>query len=282
MHWPAEHPLRADDLLARWRGPADRLCGDGVVLRVLKHVRGRRVATLVSTADGLAVLKVFSSPRARGNDRRLRALGPAVGDLLPRALQVDPLGHVGLLSYRPGQPLDTLSGPPFVAACGQAGAALARLHGCGIVLDRQWTAADELAQLRSKATPTTEHAITRAARSWSPQPDALLVPAHRDLHLAQVVVQPVGVAFIDLDETTMAPRGLDVGNLLGHLSQEAALGRRPAVEVAAAAAAFLSGYGGAPADTDCWQQLTLARLAALADGRFDRPDWTAALLLVLA
>ena len=282
MHWPAEHPLRADDLLARWRGPADRLCGDGVVLRVLKHVRGRRVATLVSTADGLAVLKVFSSPRARGNDRRLRALGPAVGDLLPRALQVDPLGHVGLLSYLPGQPLDSLSGPTFVAACGQAGVALARLHGCGVVLDRQWTAADELAQLRSKATPTTEHAITRAVRSWSPQPDALLVPAHRDLHLAQVVVQPVGVAFIDLDETTMAPRGLDVGNLLGHLSQEAALGRRPAVEVADAAAAFLTGYGGAPADTDCWQQLTIARLAALADVRFDRPDWTAALLLVLA
>ncbi len=282
MHWPAEHPLRADDLLARWRGPADRLCGDGVVLRVLKHVRGRRVATLVSTADGLAVLKVFSSPRARGNDRRLRALGPAVGDLLPRALQVDPLGHVGLLSYLPGQPLDRLSGPPFVVACGQAGAALARLHGCGIVLDRQWTAADELAQLRSMATPTTEHAITRAVRSWSPQPDALLVPAHRDLHLAQVVVQPAGVAFIDLDETTMAPRGLDVGNLLGHLSQEVALDRRPAVEVGAAAAAFLTGYGGAPADTECWQQLTLARLAALADVRFDRPDWTAALLLVLA
>lgn len=282
MHWPAEHPLCADHLLARWRGPADRLCGDGVVLRVLKHVRGRRVATLVSTADGLAVLKVFSSPRARGNDRRLRALGPAVGELLPRALQVDPLGHVGLLSYLPGQPLDTLSGPPFVAACRRAGAALARLHGCGIVLDRQWTAADELAQLRSKATPTTEHAITRAVRSWSPQPDALLVPAHRDLHLAQVVVQPAGVAFIDLDETTMAPRGLDVGNLLGHLSQEAALGRRPAVEVADAAAAFLTGYGGAPADTDCWQQLTIARLAALADVRFDRPDWTAALLLVLA
>ena len=279
MHWPAEHPLRADALLARWRGPADRLCGDGVVLRVLKHVRGRRVATLVSMPDGPAVLKVFSSPRARGNDRRLRALGPAVGDLLPQALQVDPLGHVGLLSYLPGRPLDSMSGPPFVAACGQAGAALARLHGCGVVLDRQWTAADELTHLRSMATPTTDAAITRAVL---PQHDVELRPAHRDLHLAQVVVQPAGVAFIDLDEATMAPPGLDVGNLLGHLSQEAALGRRPALEVADAAAAFLTSYGGAPPDTDCWQQLTLARLAALADARFDRPDWTAALLLVLA
>ena len=90
------------------------------------------------------------------------------------------------------------------------------------------------------------------------------------------------MAFIDLDEATMAPPGLDVGNLLGHLSQEAALGRRPALEVADAAAAFLTSYGGTPPDTDCWQQLTLARLAALADARFDRPDWTAALLLVLA
>ena len=282
MHWPADHPLHADDLLARWRGAADRLCGDGVVLRVLKHVPGRRVATLVSTPDGLAVLKVFSSPRARGNDRRLRALGPAVGDLLPRARQVDPLGHVGLLSYLPGRPLDGLSGPPFIAACGQAGAALARLHGCGVVLDRQWTAADELAQLRSMATPTTDAAISRAVRSLLPQPDVPLGPAHRDLHLAQVVVQPAGVAFIDLDEATMAPPGLDVGNLLGHLRQEAALGRRPAREVADAATAFLTSYGGAPPDTDCWQQLTLARLAALADARFDRPDWTAALLLVLA
>ncbi len=282
MHWPAEHPLHTDTTLAPWRDSADRLCADGAVLRVLKHVQGRRVATLVSTADGPAVLKVFSSPRARGNDRRLRALGPAVGDLLPRPLQVDPLGHVGLLSYLPGEALDRLSGQPFVAACGQAGAALARLHGCAVVLDRQWTAADELAQLAAMATPTIEAAITGVVRSWSPRPGAPLVPAHRDLHLAQVVVQPAGVAFIDLDETTMAPRGLDVGNLLGHLAQEAALGRRPAAEVTGATTAFLTGYGGAPADTGCWQHLTLARLAALADTRFDRPDWTAALLLVLA
>lgn len=282
MHWPAEHPLRADALLARWRVPADRLCGDGVVLRVLKHVSGRRVATLVSTADGLAVLKVFSSPRARGNDRRLRALGPVVGDLLPRALRVDPLGHVGLLSYLPGRPLDSLAGAAFIAACRQAGAALARLHGCGVVLDRQWTAPDELAHLRAMATPTTEPAITRAVRTWCPQAGASLVPAHRDLHLAQVVVQADGVAFIDLDEATMAPPGLDVGNILGHLSQDAALGRRPPCQVADATAAFLTGYGSAPVDTDCWQQLTLARLAALADARYGRPDWTAALLQVLA
>ena len=281
MHWPAEHPLHTDDALARWREPADRLCQDGLALRVLKHVPGRRVATLVSTSDGLAVLKVFSSPRARGNDRRLRALGREVGELIPRALRVDAEGHVGLLSYLPGRPLESLAGGKFVVASGRVGTALGRLHGCGVVLDRQWTVLDEVAHLRATATPVTETGVEKTIRSCCPAPVQGLVPAHRDLHPGQVVVRDDDVALIDLDEATMAPRGLDVGNFLGHLTRDAVLGRRPAAEVVDAGRAFCAGYGETPADTDCWRQLTLARLAALADTRQGRPDWMDSLLAVL-
>ena len=51
-----------------------------------------------------------------------------------------------------------------------------------------------------------------------------------------------------------------------------------------AGASFVAagGQAGAPADTDCWQQLTPGRLVTLADARFDRLDWTTALLPVLA
>ena len=61
---------------------------------------------------------------------------------------------------------------------------------------------------------------------------------------------------------------------------DVAVARWPALAGAPFVAA--GGQAGAPADTDWWQQLTPARLVALADARFDRPDWTAALLPVLA
>jgi hypothetical protein len=75
----------------------------------------------------------------------------------------------------------------------------------------------------------------------------------------------------------MAPPGLDVGNFLAHLDQDAALGRRPDHETRTAGRAFLRGYGGPPRDLTWWREIALARLAVLAEERHDRPDWAASL-----
>jgi hypothetical protein len=60
MHWPDDHPVRTDPRLAEWQADADAVCSQGSVLAVLRHVTGRRVATLVRTPDGPGVLKLFA------------------------------------------------------------------------------------------------------------------------------------------------------------------------------------------------------------------------------
>jgi aminoglycoside phosphotransferase (APT) family kinase protein len=269
MHWPDDHPVRTDPRLAEWQADADAVCPQGSVLAVLRHVKGRRVATLVRTPDGPGVLKLFASPRARGNDRRLRALRPAIGSVVPRPIAVGPEGHAGLLEYVPGRPLRELAGADFVAACEEVGRVLARLHACDVLLDRTWTARSEIDNLAHRSGP--------GGASWLPPPPDTPVPTHRDLHAAQVVVGPDAVRLIDLDEATMAPPGLDVGNFLAHLDQDAALGSRPDHETTTAGRAFLRGYGGSPRDLTWWREIALARLAVLAEERHDRPDWAASL-----
>jgi len=273
VHWPADHPARTDLPLARWRADVDAICPDAQAVALLRHVPGRRVTTLIERPDGPAVVKLFASPRARGNDRRLRALRPATQTLVPRPLGVGPAGHALVLEYVPGQPLPELSGPAFVAACEQVGRSLARLQNSGVRLDRAWTAQDEIDHLHRQLPPDE--------RRWkAPEPGPLL-PAHRDLHPGQIVVEARAVRLIDLDDATMAPPGLDVGNFLAHLDRETAVGARSESETAAAARAFVRGYGAVPRDLHWWRQVALARLAVLAEARHGRRDWAASLRALL-
>ena len=71
----------------------------------------------------------------------------------------------------------------------------------------------------------------------------------------------------------MAPRGLDVGNLLAHLTREAVVGRRRASVVGAAREAFLSNYDWpeTAAALASWEILSLVRLAGLAETRHGSP-----------
>jgi len=82
-----------------------------------------------------------------------------------------------------------------------------------------------------------------------------------------VVSTDDGVRFIDLDDSAMAPRALDMGNFLAHLHMEAFLGRRAKAAATGAVDSFVSGYGSEPPALRSWTQLALARLAALAETR---------------
>jgi Ser/Thr protein kinase RdoA (MazF antagonist) len=75
------------------------------------------------------------------------------------------------------------------------------------------------------------------------------------------------VRFIDLDDSAMAPPGLDVGNFLAHLQVDAIMERRAEDAIGAAVDAFAKGYGSEPLALRAWTQLALARLAALAETR---------------
>jgi Phosphotransferase enzyme family len=267
MRWPADHPALTDPALAPWAGEVDRLCPQAQVVRVLRHLPGRRVTTLVSTDRGLAVLKLFATSRARGGHRRLTAFRQSrAGSLVP-----DPIGyrkgHLALVEFIPGTPLDQLADDVLVRAAGMAGRALRRLHDSGAELDRTWRPIDEITQLRRTAGPATRRAVERAIARWTPPAEGRNVPSHRDCHPAQVVWTEDGVRFIDLDDSAMAPPGLDVGNFRAHLHAEALLDRRPNDAAAAAVQAFTSAYGSEPSALGLWTQFALARLAALAETR---------------
>ncbi len=280
MFWP-DHLLMDDDRLASavevahvWR--------PGVRVRsVLRHVQGRRVTALAECDDRPVVVKLFSSPRARGNHRRLDALAAAgVGDLVPRSLGHDPTGHVGMIEYRHGSVFDQLPDDEFLAAAELAGAALRRLHDCGAELDRHWTVDDEIDALCRRATDHTRPFVDTMLDGMSMNHPGPLVPSHRDCHPRQLVAAGRQVHWIDLDDCTMAPAGLDVGNMAAHLSREGIIGRRPVDVAEGARDRFIAGYGwtGPRADLDTWELLSLARLAGLAETRHGAPDERDALL----
>jgi len=281
VHWPADHPAITDPALSPWAGEVDSLCPEAEVVRLLRHLPGRRATTMVRSEAGPAVLKLFATSRARGGHRRLAAFGEtAAADLVPRALG-HRKGHLALVEFVPGTPLVDLVGDEPVRSCAVAGLALRRLHASGADLGRTWGPDDEIDQLRRTAGPVTRHGVEQAAR-WARPGARAVVPSHRDCHPAQVIRTASGVRFIDLDDCAMAPPALDVGNFVAHLQMEGHLGRWSREVAGAAAAAFMEGYGSEPDGLAWWNLVSLARLAALAETRHGWPSRARGLLELLA
>jgi hypothetical protein len=290
MQWPEDHPLHLDGALAVHRDAASSLC-DSVVpgarlVEELRSVAGRRVVSLLLDGDRFVVCKVFKSPRARGNHRRLTELkrSPAA-PIVPQTLGVDSTGHVWLVEHLAGSTWDECDDDRFVGAADTLGRALRSLHTSGAELDRAWTIDDELTQLTRRAPEATAAAVAdicvRVERLGACR--GPLVSGHRDCHPKQAVVDDGGtVRWIDLDDAAMAPAGLDLGNMIGHLWRDLVLGRRPVEVCAAAIDGVLAGYAAIPEDLELWVELSMLRLAGLATTRHGHPEWTDAILGELA
>lgn len=277
MPWPADHPLCTDPTLRPFTAAATELAAGYRVLSVLRYLPGRRVATLLEGPGRRAVLKVFASPRARGNHRRLTMLAASTAaSIVPTSLGTDDAGHVHLVSYHPGVELDRLPDADFVSGCESAGVQLRRLHDSGALFDRSWGWTEEASQLERQAVPTTLAAVCEVLGDPPPAGGADWVSAHRDCHPGQMIVGPTGdVRWVDLDDCTMAPRALDVGNMVAHLRREHLRGARELELVRTAEAQFLCGYQSVAQvslDTlDRWTDIATVRLVALAASR--HRDW---------
>jgi hypothetical protein len=269
VQWPDD--VRPDDARLYDALDATTLFAPEVqVQRVLRHVAGRRVTALAERDGNACIVKVFHGPRARGNHRRLRSLHEAgIGHLVPTPLAHDASGRVGLLDFHPGTVLDQLDDRHFVRACGLAGLALRSLHDCGAELDREWTLDDELRQLASRAPTALVPLVEDTIRLHGRPPVPAAVPSHRDCHPRQLVHHEGQVRWIDLDDCAMATPGLDVGNMLAHLTREHLIGRRTAEVAALGRDAFATAYDWPhdPAELRRWETLSLTRLACLAEQR---------------
>lgn len=281
MRWPDAGPPD-DERLAEAIAASRSFAPHVTVHEVLRHVRGRRITASATTDDGsTVVVKLFHGPRARGNHRRLQALHEAgLGDAVPASLGHDETGRVGLVGYRPGIVLDQVADRDFVVACHRAGAALAALHHSGAMLDREWTLDDELEQLRTRAPGSIAPLVLDVIERFDAPSLTPVVPSHRDCHPRQLVVAGAHVHWIDLDDAAMAVPGLDVGNMLAHLSREHLLGRRARALADAARAAFRDAYSWSYGEAELlrWEVLSLTRLAGLAESRHHALDQRDALV----
>ena len=183
--WPNDHPVFEDAALAPFADGISEIAPDAIAFRLLRYLPGRRVATQVSTGDALAVIKVFASPRGRGNDRRLSALQECLPDLVPRALGSDHGGHVSMVSWQEGDVYDQLGAAEFVSSSRAIGEALRTLHSSPITLDRCWGLDKELDQLVRRtpdhlmglAQESPNAARTRLRRMRSSSPIATVILA---------------------------------------------------------------------------------------------------------
>jgi len=260
-----------DAALAPWSDQAEELCPGGDIVRVLRHLPGRRLSALLAVPSGFAILKIFSSPRARGNARRLEAFAATnAGPVVPAVYATDSSGHVNLLEFVPGRSLAEVDLRDLASAAEQAGSGLRVIHECSAGLDRSWSVDDEIAQLRKTIGRRSAATVKTVLANVGQPCEEPLVPAHRDCHPAQAIIEPGGQArWIDLDDAAMAPASLDVGNFLAHISRQEVLGRWPATTANSVRSGFLAGYGQTPPAVSTWEQLALARLIALADTRHD-------------
>lgn len=274
MLWPAEHPIFQDPGLVDWSGGIGEVAPNAAPTQLLRHVLGRRVAAQVCDPAGvLAVVKVFASPRARGNFRRLIALHDHLGDRFPTPLGCDTAGHVLLISWADGDVYDSLDDADFVRAAHEIGRTLRELHRAPVQFDRSWTVDDEVRQLRRRIPDNLALLADEIADRSAHLCAEPLVAAHRDCHPRQVVVSNGDVRWIDLDDASMAPAGLDLGNFIAHLRRDNVQGLRSNQATDRAIAAVLDGYGPIDSDLHAWEQLSLIRLAGLAASRHGRSDW---------
>jgi len=251
----------------------DELLGPPVAFEELKHKPGRRRTLRAVGTRRRAIVKVYASDRAPVVARRVRALASGPDEpVVPEVLAVDEHRRTIVLSEVPGRPLREAVLAGDTPTCRRAGAALAGWHGAWRGRSptplRAHGVEREAEILERWATRAPEH-IAGAVRRLAPnllQPWPCPTVVHRDLYEEQVVLAE-RVGLIDLDDVSLGPPELDLGNLLAHIDL---LALRAGRSLHLPADALLGGYRALADSLDdqllgrC-RQLTHLRLACIHD-----------------
>lgn len=158
--------------------------------------------------------------------------------------------------------------------------------------DREWSAAREIENLARLWTATGRPWPSLAmplARALAKHGEGPRVPAHRDLNEEQVLVDPArpddARHWVDWDQASFAPAGLDLGNLLAHERLRAlrrgddAAALDPPQHAAVVAAYRQAGGRARRRVVGAWEAVSCLRLAALArdpavaTAAYRNPEW---------
>ena len=236
----------------RFKRHLRRLAGErGVVrlraIRVTRYKPGRRCLMEYDVdveRPGLApeAATLIGKVRARrfGNSgyRLLRALWDAGlradsedGISVPEPIGTVPMFRMWLQRKVPGRvATDLLDGPGGAVLARRIAEAAHRLHRAGVPTERRHRMADEVRILRMCLST-----VVRAAPDWTGRLDRILETAerlaaatpepaccgiHRDFYADQVIVDGSRLYLTDFDLYCEGDPGLDVGNFLGHVTEQ--------------------------------------------------------------
>ena len=288
----------------------DRASTRLVSIHVLAYKPGRRclieyrltVGQAQPAADRIVLGKIRTKRFGNSGYRLLRALWEAGfndqsadGILVP-----EPLGTVPALRMwlqrKVAAPTATalMDGPDSADLARRIVAAVQKLHTTPVAADRRHTMQDELRILERcllGTAATHPHAasaigqlLDAAGRVGSMLPSPPWCPSHRDFYGDQVLVAPDRLFLIDFDLFCEADPGLDIGNLLGHVTEHALRTRGDADALAAFERAvedqFVARAGEAVRwPTRVYAALTVARHVYLCTRSAERAPFMPALVV---
>jgi len=236
----------------RFKHGLPRLAGrKGVVrvrrIRVVRHKPGRRcvveydlrVERPDAPREALTVVgKVRSGRSGAGAYRLLDSLWhTGFDDESPDGISVpEPISVVKELDMwlqrkAPGIPAtDLLGGPDGVVLARRIAEAAYKLHQTRVRIERTHDMADELRILReclrtvARSEPRfaerTQRLLDACGRLGAATPDPEPATIHRDFYADHVIVDGSHVSLVDFDLCCIGDPALDIGNFLGHVSEQ--------------------------------------------------------------
>jgi len=288
--------------LAGWEGAAVR------AIRAVRYKPGRRCLIEYDVAQpSCGLVTLVGKARARGADhatfdllRELRRRGfdenAVDGICVPEPIAVVPeLGLWLQCKVRGVSAMEGLAGANGLAVARRLAEAAHKLHVVDVPARREHTVADELRILHERLDALAAqrpdlggvHRLGRllaacdrlAATIPAPEPCGI----HRDFYPDQVLVAGERLYLLDFDLYSHGDPALDIGNCIGHITEQAVRTRGDPRALADREAALedrfvaLTGEQMRPA-VRAYALLTLARHVSLSAQRVDRQSFTARLL----
>jgi hypothetical protein len=174
-------------------------------------------------ASGYALLEAFWNAGF--------AADSADGISVPEPIGVVPDFQMWLQRKVPGRlATELLAEPDGVMLARRIVDAARKLHGAGVLTKRRHTMADELRILRERLPsvgelePLTAGRIERLLdacdRLGAKTPEPITCGIHRDFYPDQVIVDGARLYLVDFDLYCKGDPGLDIGNFLGHVTEQ--------------------------------------------------------------
>jgi hypothetical protein len=246
---PAMDPAQVQQQL---KGSLPRLAGEGGVvylkeIRVTRYKPRRRcvieydveVERRAAPPEAVVLIgKVRRRRTGKTSHRLLELLWNAGfmsdskdGISVPEPIGAVPEFRMWLQRKVPGEPATHLLVRPDGALLARRIAEAAhKLHRTGITAKRRHTMADELrilqecmqkvAQAEPRWTGRTEKLLAQCDRLAAATPDPVMCGIHRDFYSDQVIVDRDRLYLIDFDLYCEGDPALDVGNFLGHITEQ--------------------------------------------------------------